>query len=280
MSKNILVSAAQLNELIENRECITVDCRYDFTNAGKARADWLAGHIPGAHYAHLDEDLASPIEPHTGRHPLPETMKFLRFLSSIGWSSGKLLVAYDDGSGAMAGRLWWLMRYYGQQAALLDGGLDAWIKAGFVLEKGDVTAKPAPLEVLAPRHDMIVSTDRLHAGLGELSVVDARAAERFSGAVEYLDSRAGHIPGSLNRPFDSNLGPDGLFKSPQQLRSEFAALLGDVPPENVIHSCGSGVTACHNLFAMELAGIGASLLYPGSWSEWIRDQDRPIETGP
>ena len=279
MSKNILVSAAQLNEWIENRECITVDCRYDFTDAGKARADWLAGHIPGARYAHIDDDLASPIEPHTGRHPLPETMNFLRFLSGIGWSSGKLLVAYDGGSGAMAVRLWWLMRYYGQQAALLDGGLDAWIKAGFGLETGEVTAKPAPLEVLAPRSGMIVSSERLYAGLDEFSVVDARAAERFSGAVEYLDSKAGHIPGSLNRPFDRNLGPAGLFKSPQRLRSEFAALLGNTPPENVVHSCGSGVTACHNLFAMELAGIGDSKLYPGSWSEWIRDPQRPIETG-
>ena len=169
--------------------------------------------------------------------------------------------------------------FFTQQAALLDGGLDAWIKAGFGLETGEVTAKPAPLEVLAPRSGMIVSSERLYAGLDEFSVVDARAAERFSGAVEYLDSKAGHIPGSLNRPFDRNLGPDGRFKSPQQLRSEFAALLGNTPPEDVVHSCGSGVTACHNLFAMELAGIGASKLYPGSWSEWIRDPQRPIETG-
>lgn len=279
MNSKILVSAQQLNDLIESRACVTVDCRYDFSAAGKARRDWLEGHIPGAVYAHLDDDLAAAVEDHTGRHPLPEPMEFLRYLSSMGWSSDSLLVAYDEGSGAMAGRLWWLMRYFGQAAAMLDGGLEAWTRSGYGLEKGKVRNPATPLEVLAPRQNMIVTSDTLHNKLGELTVLDARAAERFSGAVEYLDTKAGHIPGALNRPFDANLGEDGLFKTPAQLRSEFETLLQGASMENVVHSCGSGVTACHNLFAMELAGMGTSKLYPGSWSEWIRDPVRPIETG-
>lgn len=279
MNSKILVSAVQLNELIENRDCVTVDCRYDFSDAGKARADWLEGHIPGACYAHLDLDLASPIEDHTGRHPLPETMEFLRFLSSIGWSSGTLLVAYDEGSGAMASRLWWLMRYYGQAAALLDGGLAAWSRAGFSLEAGAVNPEPKPLEVLVPRQQMIVDTLQLQSKRSDYTIVDARAAERFSGEVEMLDTRAGHIPGAINRPLEANLGPNGRFKSPSQLRLELDDLLGDAGSTDIVHSCGSGVTACHNLFAMELAGYDPGRLYPGSWSEWIRDPDRPIELG-
>ncbi len=275
----ILVSAERLNELIAGGATVVVDCRYEFTGSERGLAQWRAGHIPGARYAHLDHDLAAPIEDHTGRHPLPDTDTFARYLASIGWTSDRLLVAYDAGSGALASRLWWLMRYYGKPAAILDGGLAAWTAAGFELESGEVEVEPAPVEHLVPEEDLVVDTEVLEANLASCLVLDARSAERFTGRMETLDTKAGHIPGARNRPFEENLGGDGRFKAPEALRSEFESLLNETHPARVVHSCGSGVTACHNLFAMELAGIGGSRLYPGSWSEWIRDPRRPIATG-
>jgi thiosulfate/3-mercaptopyruvate sulfurtransferase len=282
MNSDILISAARLNELIQSGACTVVDCRFDFTFKGRGRQDWLAGHVPGAFYAHLDDDLAAPVTAGSGRHPLPETNDFAKFLASIGWVDGKLLVAYDAGSNAISSRLWWMMRYYGQPSALLDGGLAAWVKAGYALEAGETRTEAATPETLVPRQDLVVSTDTIYRNPGRsgLSVLDARAAERFSGEVENLDSKAGHIPGALNRPFDENLDDDGFFKSPENLRLQFEEILAGAAAADLVHSCGSGVTACHNLFAMELAGYGTTRLYPGSWSEWIRDEQRPIETGP
>ena len=243
--------------------------------------DWLAGHIPGAFYAHLDDDLAAPIEAHTGRHPLPRTNDFAQYLASIAWTDGKLLVAYDDGSNAISSRLWWLMRYFGQPAALLDGGLVAWKKAGLPLEEGENGVESAPLEHLVADERMIVSADEILDGLDspEMLVLDARAPERFSGEIENLDSEAGHIPAALNRPFGDNLDKEGQFRDSEILKAQFEAALSGFAAADVVHSCGSGVTACHNLFAMELAGLGLTRLYPGSWSEWIRDPERPLETG-
>jgi thiosulfate/3-mercaptopyruvate sulfurtransferase len=281
MNSEILVSATELHELLASGSTVVVDCRFDLVDPDKGRADWLAGHIPGATYAHLDEDLAAPIGPHTGRHPLPETDVFADFLASAGWSGEKLLVAYDDGSNAISARLWWMMRYYGKQAALLDGGFNAWLEAGFQTESGIPAVTKTALEPLQPDPGRVVSADSISKQLnsGAEPVLDARAPERFSGEVEPLDTRAGHIPGSLNRPFTDNLNSSGRFRTPLELKSEFEALLGKASAEKVIHSCGSGVTACHNLFAMELAGLGCSRLYPGSWSHWIRDPNRPVATG-
>ncbi len=281
MSSGILVSAAELHELLTGEATVVVDCRFDLVNPGKGRADWLAGHIPGAAYAHLDDDLAAPIQPHTGRHPLPETDVFADFLASAGWSGEKLLVAYDDGSNAISARLWWMMRYFGKQSALLDGGFNAWLEAGYQTESGAPPVIKSAPEALQPDPAMIVSADTIGGQLdsGAEPLIDARARERFSGEIEPLDSRAGHIPGALNRPFNENLDSSGRFRAPQELKSEFEALLGKATADKVVHSCGSGVTACHNLFAMELAGLGCSRLYPGSWSDWIRDPNRPIATG-
>ncbi len=279
MNKDILVSAARLSELLDGDDCVAVDCRFDFSDTNKGRSDWLAGHVPGASYAHLDRDLSSPIKDHSGRHPLPDPAAFAAYLASIGWTRGKLLVAYDEASNAVASRLWWLMQYFGQSSALLDGGLAAWKSAGFKLETGENSPNHATVVDLVPDESMSVTTQALQAGLGAFTVLDARAAERFTGEVENLDTRAGHIPGSLNRPFGSNLQMNGRFKDPSALTAEFDAALGQADLKSVVHSCGSGVTACHNLFAMELAGMEATRLYPGSWSEWIRDPSRPIETG-
>ncbi len=280
MKTSILLSADQLNELIEAGDCVTVDCRFDFNDPNRARRDWLAGHIPGAAYADMDKDLAAPIQDHTGRHPLPDSGAFSRYLASIGWHTGKLLVAYDAGSGALAVRLWWLMRYLGKPAAVLDGGIVAWTKAGYDLESGEPAVQASPVEMLAPIDEMALDTEQLTIHMDEVTLLDARSEERFTGEREHLDTRAGHIPGSLNRPYDINLTGEQRFKPAAELRAEFEALLGDRDPSTVVHTCGSGVTACHNLFAMELAGIGPGRLYPGSWSEWIRDPSRPIETGP
>ena len=281
MTTSILVSAAELEALLADGRCLAVDCRFEFSDTGKGRADWLSGHIPGAAYAHLDDDLSSPITEHSGRHPLPDAVRFAAYLRSIGWTRGKLLVAYDEGSNAVASRLWWLMRYFGQPSALLDGGLAAWTASGRPLEAGERSRSPGDDVSLLPDDSMQVGSDGVMRLLGdsELLLLDARAGQRFRGEVEPLDTRAGHIPGSINRPFGSNLELGGRFKEPAALREEFHSLLGGREPHEVVHSCGSGVTACHNLFAMELAGLPGARLYPGSWSEWIRNQDRPIETG-
>lgn len=278
MNERILLSASQL-EGRSGAGVLFVDCRFDLGAPEKGREAYLDGHIPGAFYAHLDNDLSSPVLPYTGRHPLPHSEDFAGFLARIGWTEDRLLVAYDEGPNAIAARLWWLMRYHGKPAALLDGGLSAWKTAGFGLQQGAVQAKAAPLPHLEPNGAMTVHTATLPDALQDHCLVDARASERFSGEIEPLDTKAGHIPGSINRPFGSNLMLNGRFKSPEELKSEYESLLAQSPPERVIHSCGSGVTACHNLFAMELAGLGGSKIYPGSWSEWIRDPNRPVETG-
>lgn len=280
MNPKILLSAEQLETGMEAGDCLVVDCRFELENPDRGRQAWRSGHIPGACYAHLDNDLSSPIEPHTGRHPLPSTSRFARFLGRIGWSEEQLLVAYDDGPGAFALRLWWLMRYYGKPAALLDGGLAAWKAAGKALEEGETVCEPAPAPDLTPNPAMTVETSELSENLERFTIVDARGSERFTGAVEPLDTRAGHIPGALNRPFGSNLELNGRFRDADELREEFQDLLEEKEPGTVVHSCGSGVSACHNLFAMELAGLTGTRLYPGSWSEWIRDPQRPVATGP
>jgi len=279
MSTPILLSAAQLNDGLNAGDCLAVDCRFDLADTDWGRGQWLAGHVPGARYAHLDDDLSSPIRPDTGRHPLPDTAAFARYLASIGWTRDHLLVAYDEGANAIAARLWWLMRYHGLPAALLDGGLAAWRAAGFSLETGKVVVAPGAAPALTVDENCLVTTQRLAGELPSFTVLDARSSERFSGAQEPLDTKAGHIPGAVNRPFGHNLHLNGRFKDPEDLRDEFEMLLDDHPAP-VVHSCGSGVTACHNLFAMELAGLSGSRLYAGSWSEWIRDDARPIVTGP
>ncbi|RPH98034.1 MAG: sulfurtransferase [Lysobacterales bacterium] len=276
-----MVSAAELEARLGDGRSVVVDCRFEMSDPDKGRADWLAGHIPGAAYAHLDHDLSSPVTAQTGRHPLPNPDRFSAYLASIGWTRDTLLVAYDEGSNAVASRLWWLMKYFGQRSALLDGGLTAWVAAGFSLESGAPQRRASKQTALVADPDMAVDAAAIVRSLGgdALLVLDARASQRYSGEMENLDSRAGHIPGALNRPFGSNLAPGGRFKAPQELREEFAKLLGNRDTTGIVHSCGSGVTACHNLFAMELAGMGGTRLYPGSWSEWIRDPARPIATG-
>jgi len=274
----ILVSVDRLQRLMESGCCLLVDCRFDLLQPQKSLQDYLDGHIPKAVYAHLDEHLSSDITPQSGRHPLPAASNFASFLASIGWQKSKMLVAYDAGNNAFSARLWWLMRYFGLPAALLDGGLDAWRKAGLPLQLGKIENEAGENLELSAELNLTLDAADILSQKGELTLVDARAPERFSGATEPLDSKAGHIPGALNRPLGLNLNSHGQFKTPKQLREEFGVLLDGLDAAKVVHYCGSGVTACHNAFAMELAGFGATRIYPGSWSEWIRDPLRPTET--
>ena len=282
MNNELLISPPRLNELIQGGDCLVVDCRFDFSDTELGRKLWCSGCVPGAVYAHLDDDLSSPITERSGRHPLPETQEFAGFLAAAGWKPGRLLVAYDEQSNAVASRLWWLMRYYGQSAALLDGGLKAWVMEGFSLQPGKAAVEPSAVPALTADERMVADSAQIEKSLrtGGLTVVDARAADRFRGENETLDTRAGHIPGALNRPYARNLDVLGRFKPPGELKAEFEETLGEAHGRDVVHSCGSGVTACHNYFAMELAGLGGTRVYPGSWSEWIRDPGRPVATGP
>lgn len=264
-------------DLAARDDAVIVDCRFDLMNPTAGREAWQSGHIPGAWYADLDRDLASPRRPDSGRHPLPDADSFVRLLGSWGLSPGQLLVAYDDVGGAIAARLWWLLKCGGHHpVALLDGGLRAWEAAGLPLDQGQSQPADAVYPLATDGRATIVVAE-LQAGLaeGSLALMDARDPQRFAGGTEPIDPVAGHVPGALNRPFSLNLDADGRFLDRQTLRKQFEDML-DGGPAQVVSMCGSGVTACHNLFAMELAGLPPASLYVDSWSGWITDPDRPV----
>ena len=280
MPQQILLSVQELRTALDNTECLVVDCRFILEDTDAGFEDYLDSHIPGAVYAHLDNDLSGPPTSTDGRHPLPDAKKFASFLGGIGWSTGKLLIAYDDAGGAIAARLWWLMRYFGHDcAALLDGGIPAWWAAGYELESGRSSVTRLPPANFRICEDLEISTLEIIEALGrnEIVLADARARERFTGQNEPIDRVAGHIPGSVNYPYNINLAPNGRFKTVEEVRGELLKLAGSHQPKDVVHMCGSGVTACHNIFAAELVGLPGSRLYVGSWSEWIQDPSRPIE---
>ncbi len=276
-AKPMLLSATELDEAIRRHAAVVVDCRFNLLDAQAGRAAWEAGHIPGAFYADLDSDLAAPRRPDSGRHPLPDPAAFAALLGSWGVAADSLIVAYDDVGGAVAARLWWLCRWAGhERVALLDGGLPAWKAAELPLS----TAVPATATAEYPVSSgamPVIDASAVQTALeaGRLTLIDARDAARFAGKAEPIDPRAGHVPGALNRPFSCNLDATGCFKPAAQLRAEFTALL-DGEPAAVASMCGSGVTACHNLFAMTLAGLPPASLYVGSWSGWITDPARPV----
>ena len=257
-----------------------VDTSFDLMDADAGAASWRAGHLPGAIYLHLDRDLCGAKTGRNGRHPLPARAAFAATLGRCGITPATQVVAYDRQGGMYAARLWWMLRWIGHEAtAVLDGGLQAWTASGGTLS----TEAPTP-EAAAPYPERTplagtMDADTLRAALGRVRLLDARAGERFRGDVEPLDATAGHIPGALNRFFKDNLAAHGRFKPAAQLRADFSALLGTQTAEDTVHQCGSGVTACHNLLAMEHAGLHGSLLYPGSWSEWASDPARPVARG-
>jgi thiosulfate/3-mercaptopyruvate sulfurtransferase len=284
-SYHTLVSAQQLRDLIaSSADVALIDTRFDLADPAAGERAWHEGHLPGSIYLHLDRDLCSatigPDDVFRGRHPLPGRRDFARTLGRCGVSPTTQVVALDAQGGVYASRLWWMLRWMGHaKVAVLDGGLPAWTGAGGPLDTAAPTRAAAPDYPERPSLVGTVDAHTLSRQLGALAIVDARAGERFRGEVEPLDKAAGHIPGALNRFFKDNLGADGRFKPAEKLRAEFTALLGARPTTEVVHQCGSGVTACHNLLAMEHAALSGSLLYPGSWSEWSSDPARPIATG-
>jgi thiosulfate/3-mercaptopyruvate sulfurtransferase len=258
------------------------DCRFELGNVNWGEREYAQAHLPGAHYLHLDRDLSGPITEHSGRHPLPDPQEFARRLAARGVGADCQLIAYDQGNGAHAARLWWLARWIGlRRVAVLDGGIAAWRTAGLPLDQAVPTATPAQLEVKLTEGAWVSSetVNELSRRPGNL-LIDARGAERFAGRNETIDPVAGHVPGARNLPFPGNLGVDGRFLPVAALRQRWNTVLGSLPPTAVIAMCGSGVTACHNLLALEHAGLGGGRLYAGSWSEWIRDPRRLIATGP
>ena len=280
-TRTTLVSPEELAAWIDaGRAPVILDASFDFADPGAGERQFAAGHVPGSQHVHLDRDLAGAKTGRNGRHPLPDRSAFAQTAGRLGIRPDTQVVALDAQGGVYAARLWWMLRWLGHEAvAVLDGGLQAWKQAGGPLSteaNPAVGAPPYPdRPPLAPMADIRAVAQRSPVQ----ALVDARAPERFRGETEPLDRVAGHMPGALNRFYKANLGPGGRFKPADELRAEFAALLGERRAADVIHSCGSGVTACHNLLAMEHAGLAGSVLYPGSWSEWSSDPARPVATG-
>lgn len=285
MKWTTLVSCEELSANLQSPGLRIVDARFVLAgaNPGAGEVSWREGHIPGAGYVHLDRDLSDLAKPPSfGRHPMPDAENFRAVLERLGISPDSQVVVYDAADGAMAAaRFWWLMKLLGhQRVAVLDGGFAHWSSLGL----------PVTTDAIAPSRGhydgsfdegLVVGTDEVAATLanGSACLIDARVAERFRGDVEPLDRAAGHIPGARNRPFSANMS-EGRFRSPSELRAAFDAVIGDRDPSQVMLSCGSGVTACHNLLAMEHAGLHGARIYAGSWSAWVSDPSRPVATGP
>jgi thiosulfate/3-mercaptopyruvate sulfurtransferase len=278
----ILVSPEELAGHLDDPDWVVFDTRHDLGDVEKGRRAYAAGHVPGAYFMHLDEDLSSRKTGKNGRHPLPGLAEFAERMNASGVGPRTQVVIYDDAGGSLAARLWWMLRWLGhERVALLDGGFPAWQKEG----------RPVSQEVPAPRKGHFVPKphlgwtvdapflERFHDDAA-VRLLDARAAERFAGTQEPIDPVAGHIPGAINRFWKDNLAPEGRFKPAAALRKEFDILLAGAAPSQSVNMCGSGVTACHNIFAMELAGLPGARLYPGSWSEWCSDSTRPTARNP
>ncbi|WP_208276922.1 sulfurtransferase [Massilia oculi] len=278
-----LISASQLAAHIDDPKWVVVDCRYDLVNLAAGREGYAAGHLPNAVFADIETVLSGakrgPDGVFLGRHPLPEKEALAQALREFGIGDDTQVVAYDAHGGMFAARLWWLLRWLGHEAvAVLDGGMAAWQALGQPLSTEKPNKPGGSLTVRAPFVPTVTVREvMVNLESGQRIVIDARAADRFRGENETIDPVGGHIPGAKNRFFKDNLQADGRFKDADQLRAEFGALVDD--PERAIMQCGSGVTACHNLLALEVAGMPGASLYPGSWSEWVGDPARPVAKG-
>jgi thiosulfate/3-mercaptopyruvate sulfurtransferase len=274
-----LIAPAEVAPHLADENWVVVDCRFDLADPPKGEQLYLESHIPGARYAHLDRDLSGEKTGTNGRHPLPTPEQMRMRFGALGIAPGKQVVVYDADSGMHASRLWWMLRFMGHDAvALLDGGFARWTREGFVTRGGRENWREATF-VGAPREAWRLTADAVQQGLHDPSrvLVDARAEERFRGENETIDKKAGHIPGARNFFFQRNLRDDKTFRSTDELRAAWQALLGTAQAEQVVMYCGSGVTACHNLLALEHAGLPGARIFPGSWSEWSSDPTRPTE---
>jgi thiosulfate/3-mercaptopyruvate sulfurtransferase len=280
MNNNTLASVETLASHLNDPDWQIFDCRFDLNNLNWGFTQYQAGHIPGAIYVHLNEDLSGKITSKTSRHPLPDPEAFAKKCAAWGIRPEKQVVVYDHAGGSFADRLWWMLRAIGHhQAAVLDGGYPKWVAESQPVSQGIEEPKGtgSRLAGIPFNPKLLMDADGVESILNDPAyrLIDARAPERFSGAVEPLDPIPGHIPGAINRYYGLDLNPDGTFKSADVLRAEFQSLLDGISPDNVIVYCGSGVTSCHLLVAMELAGIKGARLYAGSWSEWCRNPARP-----
>ena len=283
MSLAHLLSPQDLAQRLGQPGLTILDCRFALEDPAYGRRVYASGHIPGACFADLERDLSAPVVPgKTGRHPLPQAQHLIERLRDWGINNDSQIVLYDDGPGAFAARAWWLLLWLGKREGvyLLDGGLSAWQAAGLQLQVEPAQPAAGGFQGV-PDHDLAVEASELLQRLADpdLTLLDARGLPRFRGEIEPIDPVAGHIPGAQCAAFVDNLGNDGRFLPAETLRQRFAALLGARPPEHLVAYCGSGVTACHNLFALCLAGYPLGRLYAGSWSEWITDPSRPVMRG-
>ena len=280
-----LIDVGSLRAVLGSPDLRVIDCRHDLAQPDLGQEQYRKGHIPGALFAHLDQDLSGAKTGENGRHPLPERTQLVARLRSWGVNTTSQVVVYDATEGCYAARAWWLLRWLGHpKVAVLDGGWQAWVRAGGpttdqvpTLQAGDFQERP-PLEATVSIETVAQWSRNAKATSANL-LIDARAPERYEGRNETIDPVAGHIPGAINRFWKQNLTSDGRFKSSAQLRSEYASLLDGRSPQSVAIQCGSGVIACHDLLAMHLAGLPGAALFPGSWSQWIADRSRPIRTG-
>ena len=281
MALTTLMSTAALAARLDDPALAIVDCRFKLDDVAWGEREYSAAHVPGAAYAHLDRDLSGPKTGTNGRHPLPEPNALRATLGRLGAAGGVQVVAYDQDNGMYASRLWWLLRFMGHDAvAVLDGGFRTWIAEGRPTQQGSDASEARAFDGSArPGMAVDVADVASISALPEWRLVDARAPERYRGETEPLDKTAGHIPGAVNHFFQWNLDERGLFKSPEALGAKLRESLGDVKPDRLVCYCGSGVTACHNLLALEHAGLTGARLYPGSWSEWSSDPTRPVAVG-
>ncbi len=278
MNTPLVTASALVSHL---QDWVVLDCRHNLQDVDAGQRAYLAGHIPGACFLHLDRDLSGLAGGQRGRHPLPSPSELKNVLERSGVGSGRSVVVYDHGECMFAARLWWMLRWLGHDhVAVLERGWTGWIEAGNPVST-EVPQPQSAVFSLQERVDWIVDTRFVQSHLNDpaIRLVDARAADRFRGENETLDPVGGHIPGACNRPFRDNLESNGCFKHPDVLRSEFEGILEGRSPEHLVHQCGSGVTACHNLLAMEYAGLPGGKLYPGSWSAWCADPARPVAVG-
>ncbi len=282
MAFTTLISPGELRPHFDDPDWAVVDCRFTLGQPERGRRAYAAAHVPRAVYAHLEADLSGPIvSGRTGRHPLPPIGSFAARLCGWGVDERVQIVAYDDAGGAIAARLWWMVRWVGHDAvAVLDGGWPAWQAAGLPTSTGWSSRPPRRFSP-RPRHDLAVNADVVDRVRRDAAwrLADARAATRYRGEDETIDPVAGHIPGALSLPYAGNLDPSGRFQPRNELRARFANALGHTPAERTVFYCGSGVTAAHDVLAMVHAGLGEPRLYPGSWSEWITDPRRPVAGG-
>jgi thiosulfate/3-mercaptopyruvate sulfurtransferase len=276
-----LIEAKALAERLGDPRFVIFDCRFDLARPDSGRERYEDEHLPGAVYADLNRDLSAPVSSVSGRHPLPEPGDFAARLRAWGVNRDSIVVAYDDGNAMYASRLWWMMRWVGhERVSVLDGGLRRWMQLGLPLDDA-IPARPPGNFVAHARPELVVDVAQVLSASADrsLRILDARAPERYRGEVEPIDAVAGHVPGAVNHPFTLSLAADGRFRPASELRAALFDVLGGHAAPDTIAMCGSGVTACHLLLAMEVAGLRGGRLYPGSWSEWSRDPARPVTRG-